>query len=523
MSDSDNPFHISRGVKRKLFSEAKTPFAQRLEAARKAPKSADVDPIVKDTEANDAPASNLDENKESERLKIKVYEDDWRLDEHYSNLYRGNTDFAAIAAKDERLQPYLKGDRHLDFTDPKAFMQLTKSLLKVDFGLTLELPDDRLCPPIPNRHNYILWIKELIDSTSKSWSELYDPERNVEGLDIGTGASAIYPLLGCTQRPGWSFIATDIDVKSLSWARENVKANGLESRIRLLQRTPTDKLIPLDASEVACLDFVMTNPPFYSSESELQELAELKGQPPNSACTGAAHEMVCEGGEMGFFQRIFDESFQLKTRVQWYTMMLGKQSSVEAIAGLFKSRKIDNYALTRFVQGTKTRRWAVAWSFGERRPNGAASRGFEPSAGKRLFANPTEVVVASKLTNSKNAEQVKNMFWTQLEDVTDGLDLLSWNMDEERLRVVGFAEQNVWGRAYRRSAKRSAINEMDPPDLFKCGFGFAITVRTIDVKGPFGDDGQRRVEVVVRWLQGVYYSLFESFAEMVRNAMLKVV
>jgi 23S rRNA (adenine1618-N6)-methyltransferase len=27
-------------------------------------------------------------------------------------------------------------------------MQLTKTLLKLDFGLHLELPDDRLCPPV---------------------------------------------------------------------------------------------------------------------------------------------------------------------------------------------------------------------------------------------------------------------------------------------------------------------------------------------------------------------------------------
>lgn len=55
---------------------------------------------------------------------------------------------------------------------------------------------------VPNRHNYILWLKDLLDTSSYN-----EPGQKLTGLDIGTGASCIYPLLGCVQRP-WSFIAT---------------------------------------------------------------------------------------------------------------------------------------------------------------------------------------------------------------------------------------------------------------------------------------------------------------------------
>lgn len=58
-------------------------------------------------------------------------------------------------------------------------------------------------PQVPNRHNYILWLKDLLDTTVGNG----DVTRKAVGLDIGTGASCIYPLLGCSQRP-WSFIAT---------------------------------------------------------------------------------------------------------------------------------------------------------------------------------------------------------------------------------------------------------------------------------------------------------------------------
>jgi 23S rRNA (adenine1618-N6)-methyltransferase len=88
-------------------------------------------------------------------------------------------------------------------------LQLTKTLLEVDFGLEIELPDDRLCPPVPNRHNYILWLKGLLDTSS------YEPPgRKLCGIDVGTGASCIYPLLGTAQRP-WHFVATGARPKKL--------------------------------------------------------------------------------------------------------------------------------------------------------------------------------------------------------------------------------------------------------------------------------------------------------------------
>lgn len=349
-------------------------------------------------------------------------------------------------------------------------------------------------------------------------------------MDIGTGASAIYSLLGCTQRP-WSFIATDIDAKSLEFARKNVELNDLQSRIQIVERTVTGELIPLDELEIDQLDFVMTNPPFYTSESELLELAKKKSQPPSSACTGSPNEMVCDGGEIGFLKRILAESLVLKARVQWYTSMLGKQSSVEVAVSLLKEHGIENYALAEFVQGNKTRRWAIGWSFANRRPSIEACRGFEPPAGKKLLPPLTEFTAATRTVRRAAAEQLRNIFWTQLEDVTEGLDLASWNLDEDRLRVVGFADANVWGRAYRRDKERRAraVKEVGPAQATKpqrakrsvaeCAFGFSIAVHS----EPGQRDGEECVAVVVRWLQGSDFAMFESFYGMLRNAFQNVV
>ncbi len=88
----------------------------------------------------------------------------------------------------------------------------------------------------------------------------------------------------------------------------------------------------------------------------------------NKACTGAEVEMITPGGEVAFVQRMIDESVVLKEEVQWYTSMLGKYDSVATIIERLKEIGIKNWAVTEFVQGTKTRRWAVAWSWRDLRP-----------------------------------------------------------------------------------------------------------------------------------------------------------
>lgn len=53
------------------------------------------------------------------------------------------------------------------------------------------------------------------------------------GIDIGTGASCIYPLLGA-KVAGWSFLATETDVTSAEWAGMNVRTNNLQVPISIL-------------------------------------------------------------------------------------------------------------------------------------------------------------------------------------------------------------------------------------------------------------------------------------------------
>ncbi|CAG8182343.1 unnamed protein product [Penicillium nalgiovense] len=284
------------------------------------------------------------------------------------SLYKNDIDFAALALQSRDFAKHLKPNGQLDFTDPAAVRQLTTTLLQQDFHLKVEIPEDRLCPPVPNRLNYILWLQDLLDSTTGGLHEGYDRDWEVVGLDIGTGCIGIYPLLGCATRPRWNFVATDIDSNNIRTSQHNLALNNLESRIRIVHSDPNGPLIPLEKLGCQTLDFTMCNPPFYTSSNELKQSAEQKEREPFSTCTGAEVEMVTSGGEVAFVKRMIDESLQLRERVQWYTSMLGKLSSINTLVEMLIKHGITNFAVTEFEQGSKTKRWAVAWSWGDRRP-----------------------------------------------------------------------------------------------------------------------------------------------------------
>ncbi|KAM4062041.1 U6 small nuclear RNA (adenine-(43)-N(6))-methyltransferase [Hirsutella rhossiliensis] len=414
-------------------------------------------------------------------------------DRRFRELYSKPPDFKQLARCDPEFAAMTKG-RELDFGDPASVVQLTKTLLKLDFGLVMQLPQDRLCPPIPNRHNYILWLKGLLDTSSYS-----PPGRSLVGIDIGTGASCIYPLLACVQRP-WSFVATDIDVESLKWATRNVELNGLGHRIKVVGRRAEDALIPLDDLGLDSVDFTMTNPPFYESEHAMLQSAKRKSRPPCTACTGSLTEMVVEGGEVAFVNRILDESVVLRRRVQWYTSMLGFLSSVTTLVGRLREHGIRNYAVTEFVQGNKTRRWAVAWSFGPMRPAQDVARGTKAASCKLdLLPAATEAEVA-KFPMPVSIGELAD----KLSGAIGVLDLMSWDWDAQALAGTGRAPDKVWARAWRRRKKREAENAMGEghnPSEPICALGFHVRIHV----------ALQHVSVKCRWLEGSDPIAFESF------------
>jgi 23S rRNA A1618 N6-methylase RlmF len=113
-------------------------------------------------------------------------------------------------------------------------------LLLHNFRLEVDLPNDRLCPPVPNRLNYLCWLSELFEFEALGpLGQL--PSNSTPLLDIGVGASCVYPLLG-SRMFGWNFFGSDIDRESLSWANQIVLKNHLESAVKLVLVEPSPSL-----------------------------------------------------------------------------------------------------------------------------------------------------------------------------------------------------------------------------------------------------------------------------------------
>ena len=98
---------------------------------------------------------------------------------------------------------------------------------KVNFW---DLPDQNLVPPVPGRADYIHYLADLLN---------VDDSHKINILDIGTGASLIYPLIGSSVY-NWNFIATDSEPKSIKVAQKIIDEN-LHLRLKIILRLQSDK------------------------------------------------------------------------------------------------------------------------------------------------------------------------------------------------------------------------------------------------------------------------------------------
>ena len=256
--------------------------------------------------------------------------------------------------------------------------------------------------------------------------------------------------------------------------------------------------LPAEGSAVFSIDFVMMNPPFYASEAEMLESARAKQRPPNSACTGVAVEMICPGGEVAFVKKLIEESArtQAKEKVQWLTSMLGKLASVGVVVETLKEKGCGNWAVTEFVQGQKTRRWAVGWSWGDRRPSLAVARGPEGAGLERKWLPFPSGFAFEVQSENGGMEEVGGRISREV-----GALELKWQWKEGIAQGLGLAERDAWSRKARRRKGDVSGEAMD--EDAEAALVFKISLSR--------NEGGNGVSVNVRWLQGKDSVLFESF------------
>ena len=317
---------------------------------------------------------------------------------------------------------------------------LTRAILKeyLDFDLP-SMPKGNLCPPIPNRLNYVLWIKKLLCEMFHSDNEYFQQgaynenhlEQSFKGLDIGVGASCIYPLLLCSKYfdhskdednqgfksgKGWQFLGTDVDSYSIQCAQENIHANKLQDKVKLALVPPTTdqmnvinnqnqndtttkaskstdsvrhdgkeekhdhRSTPIHTAMKAAatiflnmnpkFDFCMTNPPFYST---IKDATKPRAGDSRDRTSMTIFESVYPGlpigGEVKFVMDMIHDSVLYQNDIVWFSAMVGKKSSLLPIEKKLYSigLGIGSIRKTEFVQG-KMIRWGIAWTFRQPSP-----------------------------------------------------------------------------------------------------------------------------------------------------------
>ncbi|KAF7278510.1 U6 small nuclear RNA (adenine-(43)-N(6))-methyltransferase [Rhynchophorus ferrugineus] len=278
---------------------------------------------------------------------------------HPRNIYHKPPDFKELAVTYPEFKQYVKldisGKTMFDFKDPDALRSLSRTLLKKDFDLDVEIPKNKLIPTIPLRLNYILWIEDLMDFICR--------EKDIKGVDIGTGASCVYPLLAAKKNE-WSMIATESDKDSVTFAHNNVERNNLTELISIVH-TSGDTLLTDIVDCASHIDFCMCNPPFFSNTQELHPFfkARSKNRPhPKNAFVASTNEVVAKGGEVEFIQRLMAESKILQNRVLIYTTMVGQKRDLPVLKKTLRDIQVSSFKETEFCQGNTTR-WGLAWTF----------------------------------------------------------------------------------------------------------------------------------------------------------------
>lgn len=291
---------------------------------------------------------------------------------HIRNKNRERYDLSALINVTPELKNYTAlnkyGVESVDFSNPLAVKLLNTAILNHYYGITnWEFPDQNLCPPIPGRADYIHHMADLLAECNFGTIPTGD---TITGLDIGLGASCIYPIIGVTEY-GWKFIGSDIDPKSIASSQDIVNSNSLlKGKIECrLQKNRKDVFYGI-LEKVDKIEFTVCNPPFHASAEEAQKgarrkvmnLSGKKAKTPELNFAGINSELIYEGGEYKFIQHMIRESEKFAKNCLWFSTLVSKQSNLKRIYNLLENSEVKQVKTIPMGTGNKSSR-IVAWTF----------------------------------------------------------------------------------------------------------------------------------------------------------------
>ncbi len=291
---------------------------------------------------------------------------------HPRNKNRAPYDLDALLRIIPALKEYIKttktGAPSIDFSNPLAVKLLNKALLNHYYGIAhWEFPDENLCPPIPGRADYLHYMADLL---SEHNAGIIPKGQAIHCLDVGVGASCIYPIIGVIEY-GWRFIGTDIDSKSIAAAQNIVNANTLlQSKIECRLQSTSKNIFNGILGKEEKVDITICNPPFHTSKEEAQKgsrrkIKNLSGEKvsePKLNFAGRSNELIYKGGEYAFILSIIRESEQFAKNCFWFSSLVSKQSNLKGIYKALKKTTATQIKTIPMGTGNKLSR-IVAWTF----------------------------------------------------------------------------------------------------------------------------------------------------------------
>jgi len=291
---------------------------------------------------------------------------------HPRNTHQTGYDFPTLTKAHPALQAYVIetafGSTSIDFANPEAVVALNTALLKAYYNIqNWSILKNSLCPPIPGRADYIHYAADLLaaehDGTIPTGAK-------VNVLDIGTGSSLIYPILG-ERMYGWSFLATDIDRNALNHAGALIKNNsGLSKKITLQLQDNREHIFGGIIQQGDHFDLVVCNPPFFQSREDnwqktskkFNNLHKGKEELPVRNFGGHPNELWCEGGERKFVRTMINESMQYKKQLGWVTSLISNKENLKPLIATLEYNKASKVEVIDMAQGQKAIR-ILAWKW----------------------------------------------------------------------------------------------------------------------------------------------------------------